>query len=741
MRFSQKIHYFLLPTIILIGCFFALKILAQGLNISYPTIPGATPPQNIQTPITNLLRYIYVFIISISGLIGTIMFIKAGIKYLTSTGDPVKMKEAKRSLLGSLLGILIIFSAYLILRTINPQLVQFSPILLPSAPNISLETITYQSTATAYFIEIPVGSLITSEFSLSSMYATIAPEECRIFPTDTACEYVKFQGALHGERLKRIHEVVSTTIPVIEQLATFTEELIEITGELKDKNKELVKYALECNCFTECERPCDFGIKDLLDVWDFVSIDVLDNPNANIEDILSSIQIDISDIGVNLLEFLANLIGDILSGGQCLGGCEANPCEDKCTGDPCPHRDEMNKLRHEIIPSYYQTENEEPYPSPIRCKEAEIKYLSEALYAFIDASRNLVKSKDYEDFSYWHSEKAKKWREILEKCKNGGEITQDEIDKIESLIDLMAEVENKGTYSPETDPPERDIETNLVHLYTIIKLLEKYKHQLNPYSQEYGSMIFIPRAKMEFIISSAQLEPIIPTNKLKLPILPPPSIGDPKYPIVGDFKTVVTGTSHKIRVADDGFAFYIPSPPSEAAPFLPPLYPPHSFEKNTNKFSLVNYAYAQQQEPFYSPPPSYCAKIVEIPVGKTIDKGLTLAIQVWDELNNVRSDALNIIDLLNLEVHTASTTIPSLSEKIIDLTCDENVDPDCDDGCKKCEEGCESGCFPLEVSGVGIHICYCIGLPCPMGGILLNWFQILTNFEIMKKSYDNNTPQ
>ncbi|PIR72174.1 MAG: hypothetical protein COU42_02165 [Candidatus Nealsonbacteria bacterium CG10_big_fil_rev_8_21_14_0_10_36_24] len=76
-------------------------------------------PSIIQT-----VQNIYTYIISISGIIALAALIWAGILYLTSTGKPEKLEKAKKQILACFFGIIILFASYLILRTINPELVK-----------------------------------------------------------------------------------------------------------------------------------------------------------------------------------------------------------------------------------------------------------------------------------------------------------------------------------------------------------------------------------------------------------------------------------------------------------------------------------------------------------------------------------------------------------------------------------------------------------------------------------------
>jgi len=75
--------------------------------------------------LTDAFQNLYTYIISIAGVIALVGLIIGGILYLTSAGDPEKLGKAKKQILAAFLGIIILFSSYLILTTINPELVSF----------------------------------------------------------------------------------------------------------------------------------------------------------------------------------------------------------------------------------------------------------------------------------------------------------------------------------------------------------------------------------------------------------------------------------------------------------------------------------------------------------------------------------------------------------------------------------------------------------------------------------------
>lgn len=99
---------------------FVLPFFASALEINYPEILGFKP--KIGIGLEDYVKYIFNFSIIASGLIALASLIWGGILYLYSAGDPSKLKEAKEQVSGAVIGLTILLSSYLLLSTINPEL-------------------------------------------------------------------------------------------------------------------------------------------------------------------------------------------------------------------------------------------------------------------------------------------------------------------------------------------------------------------------------------------------------------------------------------------------------------------------------------------------------------------------------------------------------------------------------------------------------------------------------------------
>jgi len=87
-------------------------------QLDNPLGPTNLGPQDIYG------RLIYAFI-GVTGAVALSMFILGGFQWMTAGGNPEKIKKGRDTLMWAVLGLLVIFSSYAILRAIF-QTLQFS---------------------------------------------------------------------------------------------------------------------------------------------------------------------------------------------------------------------------------------------------------------------------------------------------------------------------------------------------------------------------------------------------------------------------------------------------------------------------------------------------------------------------------------------------------------------------------------------------------------------------------------
>lgn len=102
---------------------FVLLITTPSVLLAQISTPLLQFPQGGTTSFDSYINWLYVFSISIAALLAVVKIIIAGFKYVLS--DVVSSKgQAKDDIKGALLGLLLILGAYIILNTINPNLVR-----------------------------------------------------------------------------------------------------------------------------------------------------------------------------------------------------------------------------------------------------------------------------------------------------------------------------------------------------------------------------------------------------------------------------------------------------------------------------------------------------------------------------------------------------------------------------------------------------------------------------------------
>lgn len=119
MRY-RKLIAFLILFLILVAPVIAD---ALDLNLIYPTFPGAPDiNQSKNQNLSGIVAWLYVLIVSISGLAAFIMIVWGGVQWMTSAGNPARTSDAKDKIQKALLGLLLILASFLILQVINPEL-------------------------------------------------------------------------------------------------------------------------------------------------------------------------------------------------------------------------------------------------------------------------------------------------------------------------------------------------------------------------------------------------------------------------------------------------------------------------------------------------------------------------------------------------------------------------------------------------------------------------------------------
>jgi len=111
-----------------------IKVLAPNL----PDVPGA--PADPTEGIPELVAFAYSFALWIVGLVVFVQITVGGAQWLIGAAKPDEIAKAKSKIMNALIGLVLLLSSYVILNTINPDLVKTAfklPDLVGVSPGLS----------------------------------------------------------------------------------------------------------------------------------------------------------------------------------------------------------------------------------------------------------------------------------------------------------------------------------------------------------------------------------------------------------------------------------------------------------------------------------------------------------------------------------------------------------------------------------------------------------------------------
>ncbi|MBU1045592.1 pilin [Patescibacteria group bacterium] len=288
---------------------------AAKLENIYPNIPGAVTPTTTETPLPVLFKYLYNLSIILAGVIAFVVTVWGGIRYILAGPQPGKLTDAREQIALGFVGMIIIFGSYVIVNTINPDFTKLTVILPVNKFTGTLPPPSDTSNIDIGLFEIPVGSIITSEFGASSFLATTSPDidyantEWPSATTSTSTYDTDFQGALFGARLRRVYEVASTTVPAAQKLHDLSTELKDLTDDCTCMYECQGNFAIVCETDENCG--CDEGYLCSDDTKDKMKEKITEigslkdafkaflNPNSLVKDYYNNNQSDIDGLDDN----------------------------------------------------------------------------------------------------------------------------------------------------------------------------------------------------------------------------------------------------------------------------------------------------------------------------------------------------------------------------------------------------------------------------------------------------------
>jgi hypothetical protein len=116
--------------------FLIAPVFAFAQTIISPTIPGMTSAVTTSTSPGAFVAGFYQFALMIGGVLAFGAIVYGGILYAASAGNPSKQSEGREWIKSALFGLLLLAGAYLILYTINPNLVNLG---LPTLQSVNIQ--------------------------------------------------------------------------------------------------------------------------------------------------------------------------------------------------------------------------------------------------------------------------------------------------------------------------------------------------------------------------------------------------------------------------------------------------------------------------------------------------------------------------------------------------------------------------------------------------------------------------
>ncbi len=98
---------------------------SSSSNGGNQTMSGIEIPTNTglpDAPVRNILENILIWMLQITGIIAIIAFVISGIQYLTAAGNEGQIETAKRNMLYSIIGVVVVLAAFVIIQAIDAAL-------------------------------------------------------------------------------------------------------------------------------------------------------------------------------------------------------------------------------------------------------------------------------------------------------------------------------------------------------------------------------------------------------------------------------------------------------------------------------------------------------------------------------------------------------------------------------------------------------------------------------------------
>lgn len=188
---------------------YAADVILPNLSIKIDTIKltkeifcdGANGTGNCYYPwIAEYINGLYKYGFGIAGILAAIMLMAGGVIWLISAGDASKITQAKDLMTGSVVGLIILSTSYIILSTINPQLVSLKPISIKMVERLAESEVRTKIDEGENPYQAGCDASRKGDHSVCEQYGNNPPENMKIIPgtNDLTTEVVlaKYQSAM-----------------------------------------------------------------------------------------------------------------------------------------------------------------------------------------------------------------------------------------------------------------------------------------------------------------------------------------------------------------------------------------------------------------------------------------------------------------------------------------------------------------------------------------------------------------
>lgn len=123
--YTKKTKYIIPVFLILINFIFVNIVSAQTVNLIEP-IPGGNTLVRGPGLLTTYLSLVFNIALSVAAILALLFIVLGGVRYTLSAISPSEKGAAKTMIFNAIWGLLIVLLAFIILKTINPDLVSSS---------------------------------------------------------------------------------------------------------------------------------------------------------------------------------------------------------------------------------------------------------------------------------------------------------------------------------------------------------------------------------------------------------------------------------------------------------------------------------------------------------------------------------------------------------------------------------------------------------------------------------------